>query len=139
MAFEIAITAFRHAPWGGTGVLDYVVQLGVDWEDAAFQWAFAPEPGAAASFVLVNEAAGSQGVSAEYQADYVHPNSGAIVGATIITPLITQATFAELPDPVPTSADIVLYHTLYVTPPGGTKRVFCFGDFVIKQGAPTDA
>jgi hypothetical protein len=135
MAFELPITAFRHAPWGGATALADLVRLVDDWDDATFQWLFSPTPGAQALITLGNAGAGTQGVSAAYVPDYVHPTSGAIVGATIITPLIDQTTLEGLPNPTPTSADIVLYHTLYVTPAEGTKRVLCFGDFIIKQGA----
>jgi len=136
MAFELPIIAFRHAPWGGSSGLADLVRVGIDWSGATFQWAFSPKPGAEALIDLDNAAANSQGISATYDPAYADPTSGLAVGATTIRPLITEATLTGLADANPASADIVLYHTLYVTPAGGTKRVQCFGNFTIMQGAP---
>jgi hypothetical protein len=131
VAYELPITAFRHAPWGRELVL-----IAEDWSAATFEWAFAVRPGDASLITLENRAAGIEGISASFDPAYVHPRSGAQVGATIITPLMDEVTLALLPEPVPSSADIVLYHTLYATPADGLKRVMCFGSFTIKQGVP---
>ena len=137
MAFELPITAFRHAPWGGISGLADLVRLADDWSGATFQWVFADAAGGTAKITLANAAAGSQGVSATYAADYPHPTSGADVGATTIRPQIDEATLEGLTSPTTPSDDIVLYHTLYVTPSGSIKRVLCYGAFTIKQGAPS--
>lgn len=132
MAFELPITAFRHAPWGGR----QLTLLADDWSDATFEWAFSTKPGLPALITLETEPAGTEGVFAAYDPDYVHPRTGVVVGATEIMPLIDQATLEALPDPDPVSADIALYHTLYATPANGLKVAVCFGFFTIKQGAP---
>lgn len=136
MAFELPITAFRHAPWGGASGLADLVRLADDWSGAALLWVIADKAGGAVQITLVNVAAGSQGISASYDAAYPHPTSGAVVGATIIRPQIDVATLEGLTSPAIPSDDIVLYHTLYVTPSGGVKRVLCYGAFTVKQGAP---
>ena len=137
MAFELPITAFRHAPWGGISGLADLVRLADDWSAATFQWVFADAAGGTAKITLANAAAGSQGVSATHDPDYPHPTSGAVVGATMIRPQIDEATLEGLTSPTTPSDDIVLYHTLYVTPSGSIKRVLCYGAFTIKQGAPS--
>jgi hypothetical protein len=136
MAFDLPITAFRHAPWGGSSGLADLIRLVDDWHDAAFLWVIADSAGGASQITLTSVGAGSQGVSATYDDGYIHPTTRAIVGATTIRPQIDEATLEALTDPVPASADIVLYHTLYVTPTGGIKRVECYGSFTVKQGAP---
>lgn len=137
MAFELPVTAFRHAPWGGINGSADIVRLAADWSGATFVWAFADGPGGTHLFELTAAAEGSQGISSSYDSGYIHPTSGAIVGATTIRPQIDEATLSGLDDPDPVSDDIELYHTLYVTLPGENKRVFCYGIFTIKQGAPT--
>lgn len=136
MAFELPITAFRHAPWGGASGLADLVRLAEDWSGAAYQWVFADAAGGEAKITLNTAAAGSQGVSATFDAAYPHPTSGAVVGATLMRPQIDETTLEGLTSPTTPSDDIVLYHTLYVTPSGSIKRVLCYGAFTIKQGAP---
>jgi hypothetical protein len=132
MAFELPIIAFRHAPWGGR----QLTLIADDWSDADFEWAFSVKPGMAPLITLESGPAGSQGIFAVHDPDYVHPRTGAVVGATEIIPLINEVTLEALPNPEPASADIVLYHTLYATPADGLKVPVCFGSFTIKQGAP---
>lgn len=136
MAFEKEITVLRHADWGGAiGNADIVV-LGRDWSEASFLMAIAREPGATPEITLENEDAGSEGISATYDAGYVHPRSGAVVGATIIRPQINKATLEGLDDPTPTSADMEFYYSLYVTPPDEPQRAYAYGPFTIRQGVP---
>jgi hypothetical protein len=132
VAFELPITAFRHAPWGGR----QLTLIADDWSDADFEWAFSAKPGMPALITLETEPAGTEGIFASYDPDYLHPRTGQVVGATYIMPLIEQASLEALPNPDPVSADIVLYHTLYATPPNGLRVAVCFGLFTIKQGAP---
>lgn len=136
MAFELPITAFRYAYWGGPDGSADLIQLVDDWSGATFEWIIADKPGGAVKITLNNAAEGSQGVSATYDSDYPHPSTGAEVGGTTIRPQINKGTLQALDDPDPVSSDIEYYHTLYVTPVGGLKTVHCFGDFTIKQGAP---
>lgn len=132
MAFELNIFAFRRAPWGGaTGLADIVV-LGKNWSAAAFLWQFGSPADLAADISLTTQTAGTQGVSATYDAGYLHPTSGAVVGATIIRPQIDETTLEALV--YSGVADLLLEHTFYITPSGEPERVYCHGSFTIKQG-----
>lgn len=134
MAFELDIThRSRHVPFGGdTGDGD-IIMMGEDLSAASFAMTFAASQGAAALITLSNAAAGSQGVSAAYDASYIHPDRS-VVGATTVRPLVTEATFEALTwGPAP-SAPVVLQYDLLVTPVGGTQRVICFGSFTIYPG-----
>lgn len=132
MAFELNIIAFKHAPWGGsTGLADIVV-LGKDWSAATFLWNFGAPDDLVVLMSLDNAAPGSQGVSASYDAGYVHPESGAVVGATTIRPFITEENFESLV--FVDVDDLVLAHTFYLTPDAELERVYCHGTFTIKQG-----
>lgn len=132
MAFELDITAFRRVPWGGaTGLADIVV-LGRDWSGASFLWQFGAPSDLAQDISLTTQTAGTQGVSATYDANYVHPESGAVVGATIIRPQINETTLEALS--YSGVSDLELAHTFYITPSGEPERVYCYGTMTIKQG-----
>lgn len=135
MAFTWNITHnSRHTPWGGaTGDAD-MVYLGVDWSDAVFDMSFALLVAAEPIITLTNAAAGSQGISATYDAGYVHPRTGEVVGATIIRPQIDEGTMELLNWGDDTTAPLVLYHDLLVTPAGEPQRVWFSGTFTILPG-----
>lgn len=134
MAFKKNYVAWASAVWGGASGDVFIDVLGQDLSGAAFAWAFSPSNGAAALFTLAVAAAGSQGISRTYDPDMVDPISGAVVGGTRIVPQIDEATLEGLT--FSGSADLVLIHTLYETPSGGSKRVRCHGTLTVKQGAP---
>ncbi len=136
MPFEQNLSAFKHASWGGTNGLADLVRLGDDWSQTAFTWALSSSPGGTNVLTLTAAPEGQQGISAAYEAQYVHPVTGDVVGATIIRPQIDQASFEAIADTAPHDAQIVLHHTLYAAPPGEPRRVLCFGNFTIKKGAP---
>ena len=123
----------KHTPWGGdTGFGDIIV-LGKNWSAATFVWTFAATLGGAAVITLVNAAAGTQGVSATYDAAYVHPQTGQVVGATTIRPLITEATIEALTWPA-VPASLVLIHDLLVTPSGAMQLAYAKGTMTITAG-----
>lgn len=129
--------AFRHAPWGGNTNEVYLDIGGEDWSGANFSWIFANAPGGTALISLGIAGAGLQGISRTYDPTAIHPKSGQVVGATRMLPQIDEATLEGLADdPGGPSADISLYHTLYATPLGKSKRVLLFGTLTVKQGAP---
>ncbi|MCJ1960809.1 hypothetical protein [Novosphingobium mangrovi (ex Hu et al. 2023)] len=136
MAFEQNFTAFRYASWGGPQSQDYIVCVGEDLSEAQFAWSFADEPGGEVRILIETAPSGNQGVHASYDPDLIAPDAVLPSGGTNIVPFISQDTIAQLPDPEVHGADIVLHHTLYITPPDGPKRAECFGTFTIKQGAP---
>jgi hypothetical protein len=132
MAFEFNPTAFKHVPWGGGSGLADIVVLGKDWSGATFLWQFGAATDLLIDISLANASAGSQGVSATYDAGYVHPETGAVVGATTIRPQIDEATLEALT--YSGVADLELAHTFYITPSGEPERVYCYGTMTIKQG-----
>lgn len=135
MAFERNwVHRSKHTPWGGGTGAGEIVRYGVDWSGAAFVWAFGASAGGAAVITLVNQAAGTEGVSAVYDPDLVHPISGAIVGGTIITPLIAEAAFEGLAWGSDPDAAKVLHHDLLITPVGLPQRPECFGTLTIYPG-----
>lgn len=125
----------RHAPFGGaTGDWDIDV-LGVNWTGAAFLLAAGPAEGSASVFTLSTAAAGSEGVSATYDAAVVDPKSGQVVGATTIRPQINESTLEALTwAPTPTNQPLVLFWELLVTPPGEPQRQLCMGTLKIYPG-----
>lgn len=134
MAFEKNYIAFRSAVFGGPSGRVFIDVLGQDLSSADFAWAFSTLPGANPSFTLTPQAANVQGITRTYDATMSHPVSGEVLGGTRIVPHIAEATLEGLT--YNGAADLVLTHTLYETPTGGTKRVRCYGTLTIKQGAP---
>lgn len=135
MAFRLDYShPSRRVPFGGAVGDADIVYLGEDWSAAAFVMAFAAAEGSAALITLTNASAGSQGVSATYDAAYLHPTTGATVGATIIRPLISETTLEALTYSSDPSAPLVLYFDLIVTPSGDQQRVFCKGTLSVYQG-----
>ena len=134
MAFTFPIVHnSKHTPWGGaSGDADMVV-LGLDWSGAAFVFTLAPLPGSAGVITLINQPAGTQGISATYDAGYVHPNTGLVVGATIIRPQIDEATFEALTWGA-TDEPLVLAHDMLITPSGEPQFVWFDGAFTIYPG-----
>lgn len=134
MAFTFPIVHnSKHTPWGGaSGDADMVV-LGLDWSGAAFKFSIAPQVGSVALITLTNAAAGSQGISATYDASYVDDRTGLVVGATIIRPQIDEATFEALTWG-PTDEPLVLAHDMLVTPSGEPQFVWFDGAFTIYPG-----
>lgn len=137
MAFELNIEHFsKHVPWGGASGNADIVKLGVDWTGASFLMSFASAKGATpiAGVTLNNAVAGSQGISLTYDAEYVHPSTGAVVGATIIRPFIPEASLEALTWGAVASDPLILFYDLLVTPSGQPQQVFCFGKFTLQPG-----
>lgn len=134
MAFTFSITHHsRRTPWGGASGDADIVALGQDLSAAAFVMTFAPQVGSAGVITLTNQTAGTQGISATYDAGYVHPNTGATVGATIVRPQIDEATFEALTWGA-TNEPLVLAYDMLVTPSGGVQYVWFKGEFTIYPG-----
>ena len=134
MSFKRNFVAFASAVWGGASGRVSITVLGVDLSGADYDWSFATSDGPTPVITLEVAAAGSQGISRTYDANIVHPLSGAVVGGTRIVPQIDENTLEGLT--FSGASDLVLVHTLYETPAGGSKRVLCYGTFTVKQGAP---
>lgn len=135
MMVNVPISAFKRVQFGGAigdGDLDIV---GVSWAAATFKLdirVLAGDTGGAL-VSLANASAGSQGVSATYNAAYVLP-SGEVAAATIVRLQIDEATIEALALAARADDPVVLYYDLHVTPSGLPKRVFCFGSFTIFPG-----
>jgi hypothetical protein len=124
--------ASKHTAWGGGTGAGRIIKLGENWSGAAFVWAFSLTKAGAAVITLTNAAPGVQGVSATYDAGYVHPSTGKVVGATIIDPMISEATLEGLT--YDAENDLILYYDFLVTPAGGVQRPVTYGTFTIRQG-----
>lgn len=137
MSFELPIVHMsKHVPWGGSTTDADIIELGVDWSGAAFAMNFATTQGGTpiAGMALSAASAGSQGINATYDSGYVHPETGAVVGATTIRPLITEATLEALAWGSDPAAPLVLYYDLLVTPSGEPQRIYCYGTFTLYPG-----
>lgn len=133
MAFELNITAFKNVQWGGAIGDATLVKRGVDWSGATFKMEVRDSKGGATARVTLNNAsAGSEGISAAYDANYVHPKTNEVGPATIITLQIDEATMEGLPDDDPN--DMVFYYDIHVTPSGEPKRLLCHGTFTVDPG-----
>lgn len=122
----------KHVPWVGGASVGYIVKLGADWSGAAFAMSFALTSNGSPVITLAAAAAGVQGVSAVYDANYIHPESGEVVGATLLTPHITEATLEGLT--YDGTNPLTLYYDLLVTPSGEPQRVELYGTLTVHQG-----
>lgn len=130
MAVEKDLNAFRHTPF-----LHVIRRLGVDWSGASFKLQARTAKDAGDTEIdLSNAAAGSEGISAVYDAGYIHPETNAVVGATTITVQVNEATMEGLPAASPATDDLVLVYDLHVTPTGDLKRVLTYGTFTVDPG-----
>ncbi len=136
MAVELNIGAFKRVPFGGLSGEGDIPVVGVDWSGATFKMEIRANPGDGGSALvsLSNAAAGSQGISATYDAAYAMPDGSGTVGATIIRPQIDEATIEGLSLAARTSDPLTLYYDMHVTPSGSSKRLLCFGTFTIYPG-----
>lgn len=134
MAFELNIEHYsRHTQWGGDIGDGDMVLFGENLSTAAFLMTFKADINGSALITLQNAAAGSQGISATHEGDYVHPESGEQGDATIVVPLINETTFEGLPwatPPVP----LTLFYDLLMTPAGRAQRSLFYGTFTILPG-----
>ena len=125
----------RHAPFGGaTGDWD-IDMLGLNWSAATFVLVAAVAEGGAATFTLNNAAAGTQGVSATYDAAMVDPVSGKVTGGTTIRPQVDENTLEAIVwAPTATDQPKSLFWELLVTPSGEPQRQLCSGTLKIYPG-----
>lgn len=135
VAIRWDLVAWRRTPFGGAiGDGDFVEE-GIDWSGATFRMELRDEPGntATALVTLTNAAAGSQGISASYNAAW-EDDAGNVVGATTIRVQIDEATLEALALASDPAQDRVLHYDLHVTPSGQPKRVAWYGTFTLKPG-----
>lgn len=129
------ILADKRVQWGGIkGDADIVV-LGVDWSTGTFKMDLRPEPGDSGTplVTLANAAAGAQGISATYDAGYLHPVTSAVVGATVIRPQINETTLEALALAADPARAVPAHYDVHATVTMG-KFVLVYGTFSIKPG-----
>lgn len=124
----------KHTPFGGASGLEDWVEEGVDWSGATFVMTIAEAEGAAAKITLNGATAGSQGISATFDAGHVSEVTGAVVGATTIRPQIDETTFEGLTTFPTAPAPYELVYDLLCTPSGEPQRVIYHGTFTIYHG-----
>lgn len=136
-AIQLDLVAWRRVPFGGGSGAQDVVLLGLDWSAASFAMQVRAAAGDTGTpyVSLIGAAAGTQGISATYDAGYIHPTTGAVVGATTIRPQIDQATLAAIPlAPDDPAAPLTLWYDLHVTPVGLPMMQFLYGQFTLNPG-----
>jgi len=110
--------------------------VGPNWSAGAFLMHIRQSFGDTTTPVITlsNAAAGTQGISATYDAAYVI-GTGAIVPATKILVQIDEATLEALPLGTPATTPVNYVYDLHVTPTGKAKRVVMFGKIAIYPGS----
>lgn len=116
-----------------------IVIVGPDYSAADFlmEWRNLPGDTGTPVLSLDTQTAGTEGISAVYDATYDFVDSdGAEVTApaTIITVQVDEATTEALSLATPTKKGVVLSYDLHITPSGGTKFVALRGDVTIDPG-----
>lgn len=126
------------APFGGATGDGDLWRTGVNWSSgAAFVLTVRTAYGATgtALITLTGATAGTQGISATYDAGYLDPSTGAVVGGTRLRLQIDEATLEAIswgsanPD-----EPLELFYDLLVTPSGEPQRQLCRGPFTIYPG-----
>lgn len=136
-AFQIDLVAWKHVPWGGALGDQDIVLMGLDWSAATFTMQVRAAAGNTGMpyVTLANAAAGAEGISATYDAAYVHPTTGVTVGGTRIRRQINQATLEAIPlNPVDPALPLVLAYDMHVTLAGLPALQFVFGAFTLNPG-----
>lgn len=134
-AFNYPIEHYsRHTQWGGAVGDADVIMFGPDYSDAAFVLALSASAGGAVLKQIINAAAGSEGVSATFEANFTHPTTGEVGSATIVRPQINEVSFEALTWGTDASAPLTLNYDLLMTPVGAPQRAVCFGTFTLYPG-----
>lgn len=133
---SLDIVADKRVPWGGIRGDGDIVAMRVDWSAGTFKMEIRAEPGDSGTplVALENAAAGAQGISATYDANYAHPATGAIVGATTIRPQINETTLEALSLASDPARAAPAHYDIHATVTGMGKFVLAYGTFSIKPG-----
>lgn len=132
MAALIPITIVsKRVPW----VADLPVE-GSDYSGGTFLMEVRQKPGDSGTALLTlgNASAGSQGISAVYDAAYPDPETGEAFGATVFTLRIAEASLEALSLATPADKPVELHYDFHLTPAGGDKFVLCRGTFTYYPG-----
>ncbi|MXP42997.1 hypothetical protein [Allopontixanthobacter sediminis] len=77
---------------------------------------------------------GSEGIAITYEAGYLDPDTGDVVGASIVRIIINETTLEGLAYGADPSQSVTLYYDLHLAPSGGKKFILCAGAFIIMPG-----
>lgn len=121
----------KRVPW----VADLPVE-GPDYTGGTFKMEVRQKPGDSGTALLTlnGAAAGSEGISATYDAGYTDPETGEAFAATIFRFQINETTLEGLGLGTPADKPVELNYDVHVTPSGGTKFVLCRGTFTYYPG-----
>lgn len=135
MAAIVPLTAYKRAPFVEDDGCTIAI-LGPDFTGATFAMHLRNRKGDAGAplISLVNAAAGSQGISASYDANYNYNENGDEAPASKVLIQIDEATLEGLATSNRAEIPLILYYDLHVTPPGLPKRVIAEGEFTILPG-----
>lgn len=130
------ITAYKRVPWGGVNGEGDIPVIGVDWSDGTFAMQVRNWPGDTGDPIisLGNASAGAEGISASYVTDYVHPDTGEELAATIIRAQINETTLEALSLGADASKPVVLHYDIHATITGLGKFMLMAGTFTINPG-----
>lgn len=132
MAVEIPIIVkSKRVPWVETLAIE-----GPDYSGATFKMELRTLPGGTGGAVVTlnNAAAGTQGISATYDAAYVDPITADVFAATVLLFRIDETTMEALPAASPTDASVSLYHDLHIDPVSGDKFLAIYGSYDYSPG-----
>lgn len=134
MAVNLPLLAYKRVPFLEPDGTTFVI-VGPNWASAAYRMQIRQRPGdtGAALITLTTAAAGSQGISASYVAEYALPD-GTEAPATKVLIQIDEATLESLQMGTPYDQPVELFYDLHITPSGGTKINYCGGKFTIAPG-----
>lgn len=131
------LVAQRHAGWGSAAGDGEITLLGVNYSAAAVQMQIRPAAGDTATplIALANGVAGAEGIYVFYDAAYLHPVTGATVGASLLQPRIDQATMAALPyAPDDPAQPLVLAYDIRIAPVDAPPFILIGGQFTVYPG-----
>ncbi|WP_146215330.1 hypothetical protein [Blastomonas natatoria] len=135
---NLPLLAYKRVPFLDPDGATLVI-IGPNWSGAAFKMDLRQNPGDTGTAILsiTGATAGSQGISATYDAAYAYVDAQgqpATAPATKVMIQIDEATIEGLDLGTPTDKPLVLHYDLHITPSGEPKRVYCEGTFTIKPG-----
>lgn len=110
--------------------------IGPNWTGGIYRIEVRPLPGGAGSplITLTNAAAGTQGISATYDAAYALPDGSGTSPATVFRIRIDEVNLEALALASPAQNAVTLYYDFHVTPVAGDKFALCGGVFSIEPG-----
>lgn len=138
MSVTIDLTAYKRVPFidedGAT-----IVFVGENFAGGAYAMHLRGNPGdtGAPILSLAGAAAGTQGISVTYDAEYIYEDEKGVEQegpASLVLIQINETTLEGLSLGTPTDKPVALYYDLHVTPSGAPKRVVSQGKFIINPG-----